>query len=239
MAVSDDDARYFAAFGGARVVMVPNGVDCSAFASGMDARPWPPSLLYVGALDWPPNASAARLLADRGPAVGARSACRRRTSRSSARIPPPEVLALARTQPHVEVAANVRDVVALFPRRAPARRAARSGRRHAAENSRSVRGRAAGRQHAGWLRRDRRRPWAAPAGRRAARSSPTRSCRRCSIRRRRRSARCGRSELARQQYDWSAVGRRAIEAVACASAAVGRPAAALNGLAMQTEIPIR
>jgi len=46
-------------------------------------------------------------------------------------------------------------------------------------------------------------------------------------------------ELARQQYDWSAVGRRAIEAVACASAAVGRPAAVLNGLAMQTEIPIR
>jgi len=35
------------------------------------------------------------------------------------------------------------------------------------------------------------------------------------------------------------VGRRAIEAVACASAAVGRPAAVLNGLAMQTEIPIR
>ena len=46
-------------------------------------------------------------------------------------------------------------------------------------------------------------------------------------------------ELARQTYDWSAVGRRAIDAVASASAAVGRPAPALNELAMQTEIPIR
>jgi len=46
-------------------------------------------------------------------------------------------------------------------------------------------------------------------------------------------------ELARQAYDWSAVGRRAVEAVACASAAIGRPAVALNGLTMQTETSIR
>ena len=99
----------------ARVVVVPNGVDCSAYRRrGRTARPGPPSLLYVGALDWPPNASAARLLATEIlPSVRQRvpDGARRR---SSARTRTPEVLALARTQPNVEVAGNVRDVVPYF-----------------------------------------------------------------------------------------------------------------------------
>jgi glycosyltransferase involved in cell wall biosynthesis len=237
MAVSDDDARYFAAFGGAKVVVVPNGVDCSAFASGTDARPWPQSLLYVGALDWPPNANAARLLATQIlPAV------RQRVPAAHVTIvgknPPPEVLALARTQPHVEVAANVRDVVPYFrgahvlavPLEAGGGTRLKILEAFATglpvvstpvgcEGIDGVHG-----QHL--LIADRAQfadavvqvlldP--ASAQERAARAQ----------------------ELARRAYDWSAVGRRAVEAVACASAAIGRPALALNELTMQTETPIR
>ena len=237
MAVSDDDARYFAGFGGARVVMVPNGVDCSAFASGLDARPWPPSLLYVGALDWPPNASAARVLATEIlPLV------RQRVPAAHVTIvgknPTPEVLALARTQPHVEVAANVRDVVPYFRgahllavplesgggTRLKILEAFATGLPVVStpvgcEGIDGVHGQhllvAERAQFADAIVQALLDP--AAAQERAVRAQ----------------------ELARQQYDWSAVGRRAIEAVACASAAVGRPAAVLNGLAMQTEIPIQ
>jgi glycosyltransferase involved in cell wall biosynthesis len=237
MAVSDDDARYFAGFGGARVVTVPNGVDCSAFASGSDARPWPPSLLYVGALDWPPNASAARLLATEIlPAV------RQRVPAAHVTIvgknPGPEVLALARTQPHVEVAANVKDVVPYFrgahvlavPLEAGGGTRLKILEAFATglpvvstpvgcEGIDAVHGEhlliANRAQFADAIVQALQDPAAAQV--RAARAQA----------------------LARQTYDWSAVGRRAIEAVACASAAVGRPAPALNELAMQTEISIR
>jgi glycosyltransferase involved in cell wall biosynthesis len=237
MAVSDDDARYFAAFGGAKVVVVPNGVDCAAFSSGTDARPWPQSLLYVGALDWPPNANAARLLATEIlPAV------RQRVPAAHVTIvgknPPPEVLALARTQPHVEVAANVRDVVPYFrgahvlavPLEAGGGTRLKILEAFATglpvvstpvgcEGIDGIHG-----QHL--LIAERARfadaivevlvdPAAAQA--RAARAR----------------------ELARQAYDWSAVGRRAVEAVECASAAIGRRAIALNELTMQTETSIR
>ena len=58
------------------------------------ARPGPPTILYVGALDWPPNASAARLLA-----TEVLAAVRQRVPDARVTIvgknPPPEVLALA------------------------------------------------------------------------------------------------------------------------------------------------
>jgi polysaccharide biosynthesis protein PslH len=237
MAVSDEDARYFAAFGGARVVMVPNGVDCSAFASGLNGRPWPPSLLYVGALDWPPNASAARLLAaEILPAVRQRIPAAHLTI--VGKNPPPEVLALARTQPHVEVAANVRDVVPYFRGAhvlAVPLEAGGGTRLKILEAfatglpvvSTPVGCEGIDAAHGQHLLVADRAQFAdaivqalldpAAARERAARAQ----------------------ELARQHYDWSAVGRRAIDAVACASAAIGRPAAVLNELAMQTEISIR
>jgi glycosyltransferase involved in cell wall biosynthesis len=46
-------------------------------------------------------------------------------------------------------------------------------------------------------------------------------------------------QLVQQGYDWSAVGRRALDAVSCASTAIGSPAAILKELAVQTEMPIR
>ena len=237
MAVSDDDARYFAAFGGAKVVVVPNGVDCSAFSGGTDARPWPQSLLYVGALDWPPNASAARLLATEIlPAV------RQRVPAAHVTIvgknPPPEVLALARTQPHVEVAANVRDVVPYF-RGAHVLAVpleAGGGTRlkilEAFATGLPVVSTPVGCEgidgvHGEHLLVAERAQFAdaivqvlldpASASARAARAQ----------------------ELAQKLYDWSAVGARAVDAIACASAAIGRRAIALNGLTMQTETSIR
>jgi glycosyltransferase involved in cell wall biosynthesis len=237
MAVSDDDARYFAAFGGARVVMVPNGVDCSAFASGSDPRPWPPSLLYVGALDWPPNASAARLLATEIlPRV------RQRVPAAQVTIvgknPGPEVLALARTQPHVEVAANVKDVVPYFrgahvlavPLEAGGGTRLKILEAFAAGLpvvSTPVGCEGIDAAHGDHLLIAERAQFADAVAQalldpEAARQRAVRA-----------------QELARQTYDWSAVGQRAIEAVACASAALGRPSPALNELAMQTEIPIR
>src|SRR6185503_9942954 len=213
MAVSDDDARYFAAFGGAKVVVVPNGVDCS------------------------PNASAARLLATEIlPAV------RQRVPAAHVTIvgknPPPEVLALARTQPHVEVAANVRDVVPYF-RGAHVLAVpleAGGGTRlkilEAFATGLPVVSTPVGCEgidgvHGEHLLVAERGQFAdaivqvlldpASASARAARAQ----------------------ELAQKLYDWSAVGERAVDAIACASAAIGRRAIALNGLTMQTETSIR
>jgi glycosyltransferase involved in cell wall biosynthesis len=46
-------------------------------------------------------------------------------------------------------------------------------------------------------------------------------------------------QLVQRGYDWSAVGRRAVEAVSCASAAIGSRAGTLKALAVQTEMPSR
>jgi hypothetical protein len=46
-------------------------------------------------------------------------------------------------------------------------------------------------------------------------------------------------QLVQQAYDWSAVGRRAVDAVSCASAAIGSRDGILKELAVQTEMPIR
>jgi glycosyltransferase involved in cell wall biosynthesis len=113
LAVSDDDAAYFSALGARRVVLVPNGVDCAAYDRPRGGRPGRPTILYVGALGWPPNASAARYLAtDVLPIVRQRVADARVVI--VGRNPPAELLALARNDRHVEIAADVPDVTPYF-----------------------------------------------------------------------------------------------------------------------------
>jgi glycosyltransferase involved in cell wall biosynthesis len=114
LAVSNDEARYFSSLGAARVVVVPNGVDCSAYGGeAVDDRPGPPTVLYVGALDWPPNASAARFLA-----TDVLATVRRQIPDAHVTIvgrhPSPDMLALGCPAQHVEVAANVPDVAPYF-----------------------------------------------------------------------------------------------------------------------------
>jgi glycosyltransferase involved in cell wall biosynthesis len=62
--VSAQEQAHFAAIRGARVHLVPNGVDCRKYAGlpiGRAASP--PTILFIGTLSWPPNAAAARFLA--------------------------------------------------------------------------------------------------------------------------------------------------------------------------------
>lgn len=225
MAVSDDDAGYFSALGAARVVVVPNGVDCSAYAGASAARPGPPTLLYVGALDWPPNATAARLLA-----TEVLAAVRQQVPDARVTIvgknPPPEVLALAAMQ-NVEVAGNVRDVVPYFrsahvlavPLEAGGGTRLKILEAFAAglpvvstpvgcEGIDGVHGEhflvADRPQFADAIVRSLLDP--AAAGERASRAQ----------------------QLAEQCYDWSAVGQRAVDAVSCAAAADGTRAEALD-----------
>jgi glycosyltransferase involved in cell wall biosynthesis len=61
-AVSDQDRKYFEQIGGV-VRVVPNGIDCAAYAhlpSGREGSE--PLILFVGTLSWGPNASAAQFL---------------------------------------------------------------------------------------------------------------------------------------------------------------------------------
>jgi len=61
--VSEPEAVHFRALGGRTVHVVPNGVDCTAYASlPTGRRGGPPVILYVGTMSWAPNASAARFL---------------------------------------------------------------------------------------------------------------------------------------------------------------------------------
>jgi len=237
MAVSDDDAGYFAALGAARVVVVPNGVDCSAYAGASTARPGPPTILYVGALDWPPNATAARLLA-----TEVLAAVRLRVPDARVTIvgknPPPEVLALAQQEANVEVAGNVRDVVPYFrgahvlavPLEAGGGTRLKILEAFAAglpvvstpvgcegidgvhEQHLLVADRP---QFADAIVRSLLDP--AAAGERAGRAQ----------------------RLAEECYDWSAVGRRAVDAVSCAAAGMSSMVGPLQELAVQTEMPIR
>jgi glycosyltransferase involved in cell wall biosynthesis len=114
LAVSDDEAQYFSSLGAARVVVVPNGVDCAAYAgAAVGNRPGPPTLLYVGALDWPPNASAARLLA-RDVLPGVLRQIPEAHVTIVGKRPSADMLALNCPERHVEVVANVPDVVPYF-----------------------------------------------------------------------------------------------------------------------------
>lgn len=64
LAVSDRDARYFASVGGARVYVAPNGVDTGYYASLRNSPPaGDPVILFVGTLSWAPNIAAVNFLA--------------------------------------------------------------------------------------------------------------------------------------------------------------------------------
>jgi polysaccharide biosynthesis protein PslH len=114
LAVSNEEAAYFRSLGARRVVSVPNGVDCDGYDRlPIGNRPGPPTLLFVGALSWPPNAHAAKFLAtDVLPVI--------RMAIPSARLmivgrdPGPDVLALAQPGSNVEVAANVKEVAPYY-----------------------------------------------------------------------------------------------------------------------------
>lgn len=109
-AVSDQEARYFAEIGAARVVVVPNGVDCGAFETPSTAeRTGVPTILYVGSCSWAPNLSAVRfLVAEVLPLVRRRLPDVRLTL--VGKHPPAELLALTRRDDHVTIAANALDV---------------------------------------------------------------------------------------------------------------------------------
>lgn len=110
LTVSDEDRRRFAGLGPRPIYLVPNGVDCAAYAAlPTGRRSAAPILLYVGALSWGPNAAAARTLA-------AEVLPRVRTRIPDARVqligrnPGPEVQELGRLD-GVEVLGSVPDVL--------------------------------------------------------------------------------------------------------------------------------
>lgn len=113
MTVSGTEQGYFQKLGGRNVRLVPNGVDCAAFNKYPIGRNQDrPTILYLGALSWQPNAKAAEFMArDVMPRVLA--------ERPDARLlivgrnPGPEVNALGYL-PNVEVHANVPDVGVYF-----------------------------------------------------------------------------------------------------------------------------
>jgi len=113
MAVSRDDAQYFSRLGARHVVVVPNGVDCERFAAAEEATRASHTILYVGALDWPPNVSAARFLAATVlPAVKRRIPDARLVL--VGRNPTAEVVQLAAADGAIQVAGNAPDVVPFF-----------------------------------------------------------------------------------------------------------------------------
>jgi glycosyltransferase involved in cell wall biosynthesis len=114
LAVSNEEAAYFRSLGARRVVVVPNGVDCDAFSGlRIGDRQGPPTVLFVGALAWPPNAHAARFLATEVlPAVRRQIPDARLTI--VGRDPGADILALAQPGSNVEVAANVKDVTPYY-----------------------------------------------------------------------------------------------------------------------------
>ncbi len=110
LTVSESDASHFANLGGRDVRVVPNAVDCAAYDSlPTGRRPGPPILLYVGAMSWAPNVSAARYLASEVlPEIRHRFPETR--LRIVGRDPTPEVEAL-RCLPGVEVTGTVRSML--------------------------------------------------------------------------------------------------------------------------------
>jgi glycosyltransferase involved in cell wall biosynthesis len=61
--VSEDEAQVFRRLGAANVVVVPNGVDCSALESLPEGRPRSQEVMFIGSMSWGPNVEAARFLA--------------------------------------------------------------------------------------------------------------------------------------------------------------------------------
>jgi glycosyltransferase involved in cell wall biosynthesis len=109
LAVSDQEREHFLGLGARSVHLVPNGVDCAAFADLDCGRPGVgPVVLFLGSLSWGPNVEAARFLAQEALA-------RLREKVPDARLvlvgrqPAPDVRGLARLE-GVTVAADVPDV---------------------------------------------------------------------------------------------------------------------------------
>jgi polysaccharide biosynthesis protein PslH len=64
VAVSDGEAEQFRKLGAKRVVVAPNGVECSAFTDLPNGRKTnPPVVMFLGTLSWGPNVTAAVSLA--------------------------------------------------------------------------------------------------------------------------------------------------------------------------------
>jgi glycosyltransferase involved in cell wall biosynthesis len=109
LSVSDQECQYYQGLGAGAVHVVPNGVDCAAFADLDSGRPGAgPVILFLGLLSWGPNVEAARFLAEAAlPQV--RAAIPDARLVLVGRDPVPEVRALARLG-GVTVAANVPQV---------------------------------------------------------------------------------------------------------------------------------
>ena len=112
LAVSEEEAEYFRTLGASRVVVVPNGVDCGAYAAPQQ-RTDPPTILYVGSLAWPPNASAARFLACEVLPIVHESLPDARLI-VVGRNPPAELVARAKADSRVQVTGLVDDVTGYF-----------------------------------------------------------------------------------------------------------------------------
>lgn len=109
MSVSAEEAEEFRRLGAAHVALVPNGVDCAAYAHLPVGRtPAPPVLVYIGALSWVPNAVASDYLA-RVVLPEVRRVHPEAVLKLVGRDPGPAVTALA-ALPGVEVHGNVPDV---------------------------------------------------------------------------------------------------------------------------------
>lgn len=109
MTVSSEEQAEFEQLGNQNVRLIPNGVDCAAYAHLPVGRQHQrPVLMYLGALSWQPNAKAAEFLAHEViPQI--RQHHPDAVLRLVGRNPGPEVSALANL-PGVEVHANVPDV---------------------------------------------------------------------------------------------------------------------------------
>ncbi len=109
MTVSSEEQQTFRGLGGRDVRLVPNGVDCAAYSPLPTGRTEEvPTLLYLGAMSWQPNAKAAEFLA-REVLPKVRDHYPDARLQLVGRNPGASVLAL-RQLPGVEVAANVPDV---------------------------------------------------------------------------------------------------------------------------------
>jgi glycosyltransferase involved in cell wall biosynthesis len=110
MTVSTQEQEHFRGLGAARVEVVPNGVEVDRYAGlPLASRAGAPLVLYIGTMSWRSNAAAAISLATSVmPAIRARVPDAR--LRIVGRDPLPEVRDLAR-DPHVEVTGTVPDVI--------------------------------------------------------------------------------------------------------------------------------
>jgi glycosyltransferase involved in cell wall biosynthesis len=111
-AVSSSEAATFRDAGARAVHVVPNGVDCAAFADLPTGRPaGPPTVLFLGTMSWGPNAAAARFLIDILPQIRARVPDAK--VQVVGRDPPAELQPL-HGRPGVEVTGGVPDVKPYF-----------------------------------------------------------------------------------------------------------------------------